>query len=247
MRRHKIKEQQYEWLGFIRKALSIGLVMVILIAFLLAVITLRNLKTLPFQQIKISANGSHIKITTLKDIITQHLDGGFFSLNVSALQSALLSLSWVDNVSLRRVWPNGLEITIQEQQPIACWNNDELITAEGKIFSPPPDTIPKNFPHLQGPDDSASLVLKRFQHFSQELTPLNVVITTLTLTNRHAWFLTLNAHTKVYLGRENIDQRFEQLVHLYPRVIGSHTNQIDHIDLRYPNGLAIQWNNGNEE
>lgn len=222
--------------------------MVILIAFLLAVIiTLRNPKTLPFQQIKISENGSYIKITTLKDIITQHLNGGFFSLNISALQSALLSLSWIDNVSLRRVWPNGLEIAIQEQQPIAYWDSNELITAEGKIFSPPPDTMPKNLPHLQGPEGSASIILKRFQHFSQELTPLNVVITTLTLTNRRAWSLTLNAHAKVYLGRENIDQRFEQLVRLYPRVIGSRTNQIDHIDLCYPNGLAIQWKHGNEK
>ena len=215
--------------------------MVVLIAFLLAVVALRNPKIFPFQQIKISANGSHIKITALRDIITQHVDGGFFSLNVSALQSALLSLSWVDNVSLRRVWPNGLEIVIQEQQPIACWDSNELITAEGKIFSPPHDTMPGNLPRLKGPDDnSASLVLKRFQHFSQELAPLNVVITTLTLTNRHAWSLTLNAHTKVYLGRENIDQRFEQLVRLYPSVISSRINQIDHIDLRYQNGLAVQ-------
>lgn len=240
MKRHKIKKQQYKWLSFIQKALFIGLVMIILITFLLIVIILRNPKTLPFQQIKISVNESHIKITTLRDIITAHVDSGFFSLNVSALQSALLSLSWVNNVSLRRIWPNGLEIIIQEQQPIAWWNNNGLITAEGKIFTPPPDTFPKNLPHLQGPDDSASLVLKRFQHFSQELTPLNIFITTLTLTNRHAWSLMLNAHAKVYLGRENIDQRFEQLVHLYYRVIGSHTNQVDHIDLRYPNGFAIQ-------
>ena len=225
-----------------RKVLSIGLIIIILIAFLLVIITLRNPRILPFRKIKILVNGSHIKITTLKDIITEHMDGGFFSLNVSELQSALLSLSWIDNVSLRRVWPDGLEIAIQERKPIAWWNNNELITAECKVFTPPSadNAFPKHFPHLQGPDDSASLVLKRFQHFSQELTPLHVVITTLTLTNRHTWSLTLNAHAKVYLGRENIDQRFEQLVHLYPRVIGSYTNQVDHIDLRYPNGLAIQ-------
>lgn len=239
MRRHK-KKRQYEWLSFIRKALSIGLVIMILISFLLLIIVLRNPKTLPFQKIKISENGNHIKITTLKDIITEHVGGGFFSLDASKLRSALLSLSWVSNVSLRRVWPNKLEIAIQEQKPIAWWNNNELITAECKVFTPPPDTFPKNFPHLQGPYDSAFLILKRFQHFSQELTSLHVVITTLTLTNRHAWSLTLNAHAKVYLGREKIDQRFAQLVHLYPEIIGSRTNQVNRIDLRYPNGLAIQ-------
>ncbi|QTS83759.1 cell division protein FtsQ/DivIB [Coxiella endosymbiont of Amblyomma nuttalli] len=215
--------------------------MSILIAFLLTLIALCNSNILPFKKIKISVNGNHIRTMTLKNIITQNIDGGFFSLNVSALQLALLSIPWVDNVSLRRVWPNKLEIVIQEQQPIACWDNNALITAEGKIFSPPSDTIPKNLPHLQGPDDSVSLVLKCFRHLNQELMPLSVVvITALTLSNRYAWSLTLNTHTKVYLGRENIDQRFKQLVHLYPSVISSHENQIDHIDLRYPNGLAIQ-------
>lgn len=239
MRRHK-KKQQYAWLSFIRKVLSTGLVIMILISFLLLIIVLYNPKTLPFQKIKISENGNHIKITTLKDIITEHVGGGFFSLNAAKLRSALLSLSWVDSVSLRRVWPNKLEVAIQEQQPIARWNNNELITAECKVFTPPSDNFPKNFPHLQGPYDSAFLILKRFQHFSQELTPLHVFITALTLTNRHTWSLTLNAHVKVYLGRENIDQRFAQLVHLYPKVISSHTNQVNRIDLRYPNGLSIQ-------
>lgn len=223
-----------------RKVLSIGLVTMILIVFLLAAITLHNPKTLAFQKIKISENGNHIKITTLEDIITEHIDGGFFSLNIAALQSALLSLSWVNDVSLRRIWPDKLEIVIQEQQPIAWWNNNELITAEGKVFTPPSGTLPKNLPHLKGPDDSTSLVLKCFQHLNEKLIPLNVTITTLTLTNRYTWSLTLNSHTKVYLGWGNIDQRFEQLIYIYCRVIGSQINQIDHIDLRYPNGFAIQ-------
>ena len=242
-RRHK-KKQRYKRLSFIRKVLSVGLVIIILISFLLLIIMLHDQKVLSFQKIKISENGNYIKIITLKDIATEHTGGNFFSLNIPELRSALLSLSWADNVFLRRVWPDELKIAIQEQRPIAWWNNNELITTECKAFATPPaDTFPKNFsnfPHLQGPDDSVFLVLKRFQHFSQELRPLHVAITTLILTNRHTWFLTLNAHTKVYLGRKNIDQRFAQLIHLYPTVVGSHINQVDHIDLRYPNGFAIQ-------
>ena len=208
------------------------------------IITLRNPKTLPFRQIKITASSDRIKITELEDIVIHHIQGSFFSFNALTLQTALMSLPLVRDVSVRRVWPNTLEINVKEQCPIARWNQDQLITQEGELsYAPIIETIPKNIPQLRGPSDSEEMVLNQFQQFSQLLIPFHVTITTLCLTKLGDWSLILNGCVKVYLGRENIDQRFKQFIRFYSKIIGVNINQVEHIDLRYAHGFAIQWRN----
>lgn len=206
---------------------------------------MRNPKKFPFRQIKITVSDDRIKITELENVVIHHIQGSFFSFNALTLQKALMSLPWVHDVSVRRVWPNKLEINIKEQYPIARWNQDQLISQEGGLSYIPTidDTILKNIPQLSGPNDSEEVVLNQFQQFSQLLIPFHIVITALCLTKIGVWFLTLNGHIKVFLGRENIDQRFKQFIHLYSHIIGVNINRVEYIDLRYSHGFAIRWRN----
>ena len=214
------------------------------ISILAGIFTLRNPKTLPFRQIRIIAGSDHIKITELKNIAIYHIQGSFFSFNALKLQTALMSLPWVHDVSVRRVWPNKLGINVKEQCPIARWNQGQLVTQEGTLsYIPVTATIPKNIPQLNGPSDSEETVLNQFQKFSQLLIPFHVEITTLCLTKSGTWFLTLNSHVKVYLGQDNIEQRFKKFIRLYSQIIGVNINRVEYIDLRYSHGFAIRWRN----
>ena len=218
------------------------LVGIVFVVIVVGIIILCNPKTLPFRQVKITANSNHINMVELNRLVSHHIQGGFFSLNIMALQTTLMSLPWVHDVSVRRIWPNQLKIDLEEQKPIARWNKNQLITKEGEIFSPPIVTIPKNIPQLVGPDnDSKKIVLDRFQQFGQALNPFYIAVTTLSLTRNGVWSFILNGHSQVFLGREHVDQRFKQFIHLYPKIIGANINHVEHIDLRYSHGLAIQW------
>lgn len=225
-----------------RKSITFLLGLIIVSTFLIGILlTLRNPKTLPFRQIRIDAPGVYLKVPELKNVIIQNIRGGFFSLNTHKLQSALMVLPWVSNVSIRRMWPDKLEITIAEQQPLARWNETQLISKLGILFTPPIATIPKDLPQLQGLNNNEKVVFARFKQFNQLLKPLRIKITALRVSDRKAWFLVLNNHIQVYLGHEDIDQRFKKLVQFYQKIIGNRGDRVDHIDLRYPNGLAIQW------
>lgn len=202
---------------------------------------MHNPKILPFRQIKIDIPDAYLQIPELKDVIIQNISGGFFSLNTHKLKSALIVLPWVSHVSIRRTWPDKLEITIVEQQPLARWNGTQLISKLGILFTPPTATIPKDLPQLQGLNNSEKFVLARFEQFNQLLKPLRIKITALRVSDHEAWFLILNNHIRVYLGHQDINQRFKKLVQFYQKIIGNRSDQVDHIDLRYPNGLAIQW------
>lgn len=235
------KKNKYSWTIQLRKSIPSLLGLVVFAVILAGIFTLRNPKTLPFRQIKITATGIHLQISELKNIVIHHINGGFFCFNARELRSALMALPWVYDVSIRRMWSSKLEIAVVEQKPLARWNKTQLVSKIGTLFTPPIATIPKDLPELKGSEGSEKIVLARFEQFDRLLEPLHIKITALRVSDREAWFFVLNNHIQVYLGREDIDQRFEKLVRFYRQIIGNRSEHVEHIDLRYPNGLAVQW------
>lgn len=204
---------------------------------------LNDPRTLPFKTIKVVTTADYIQPKMLQKIIAQQVHGGFFSLNIQALRDRVEAMSWVRRVSVRRVWPSTLVVTVIEQQPVARWGVGQLINSMGQLFSPPATTFPKNMPVLEGPPSMQQQVLAQFRTFSNELKPLHLGITSMMLTPRLAWQLQLSNGIVVMLGRVDVPQRFLQLVKLYPKVVGPRASQAESIDLRYPNGLAVRWLN----
>lgn len=241
MKSRKKNKIKYSWTIQLGKSIPSFLWLVVFSLILAGIFTLRNPKTLPFHQIKITATGIHLKIPELNNIVIHHINGGFFSFNAPELRSALMALPWVYDVSIRRIWSSELEIAVAEKKPLARWNKTQLISKIGTLFTPPIATIPKDLPELQGPKGSEKIVLAQFEQFDRLLEPLHIKITALQVSDREAWFFVLNNHIQVYLGREDMDQRFEKLVRFYRQIIGNRSEQVEHIDLRYPNGLAVQW------
>ena len=224
----------------IKIAASAMLVVVMLAALAWGVVVLKNPKTLPFRQVKISANNAHIKMTALRTVVATHLEGGFFSLQVESLRRSFLNLPWVKGVSFRRIWPDQLIVNVQERHAIGRWG-DQLISAEGKLFRPAAASIPQGLPLLEGPADSLKEVLKQYQYLRKSLSTIGVTISELQLSPRHAWHLVLDGHLDVILGRDNVERRFKRFIALYRKVVGAREKDVVSIDLRYPNGLAIKW------
>ncbi len=205
------------------------------------VFVLRSPNTLPFRHVNIMASDNHISSSDLQNAVTDHVHGGFFSLNVNELRASLLKLPWVYQVSFRRVWPDQLEVDVLEQQPVARWNTDRLINVHGEVFRPPFDTIPKGLPVLEGPEEALPEMLQRYHQFSQWLAPLGVKITEMQMTSRHTVKLTLDGRIQVILGRENVEQHVLKLIDLYPKLIANRADQVEYIDCRYPNGFSVKW------
>jgi len=234
------RQSEINYLRTIKIGTPIFLILVLLMAVVWGVATLKSPKTLPFHHVKISASNVHIKIPRLKNVVIANLKGGFFSLKAQELRQALLALPWIAEVSFRRVWPDQLIINVTEQRAIARWG-DELVNEKGQLFQPELTGIPKNLPFLSGPVDSLKEILKKYHQFSEASSTLGVTITALRLSKRHAWQLLLNGHINVMLGRDNVNQRFKRFINLYPRVVGVREKDVTRVDLRYPNGLAIKW------
>ncbi len=197
----------------------------------------------PVKKIHFITNNNHIPNSLLLQVLRTHWRGSFFVFNNTQLRQAFMRLPWVKNVSMRRLWPDQLKISVVEQQPQATWQQKGVVNQTGQLFYPPVASIPKSLPHLLGPDASYQQVLQKFHSIQTILATLGLSVRSLRLSPRMAWHLELSNGIHVMMGRAGADDRFNRFVRLYPRLIGNNGAIVAAVDLRYPNGIAIEWRN----
>lgn len=203
---------------------------------------IRNPRFMPIKHVKLVATYQHIDQQTLQTIIAPYIaDKGLFSVDAEKLKLALLQQPWIYSVLVKRVWPDQIEIDVIEQQVIAYWNTEGLLNSQGQEFIPDKKTFPTGLPKLQGPEGQQQQMLMVFQQFNSQLTALNLMITELDYNSRGSWKMILNNGIEVILGRAEIEKKFSRFVEVYPKVLANQAQNIIRVDLRYSDGLAVQW------
>ena len=159
----------------------------------------------------------------------------------------LEQLPWVNEVSIRRRWPDRLQVRVREQRPVARWGEQGLVNEQGVIFSPAGQFAKQNrsefaaLPLLSGPEHRSLSLMAQYRNFNQLLRPLGVSLVGLEMEARGAWTLQLNNGIRLIVGRgQSIDklQRFSQV---YGTILKRYAERIDQVDVRYTNGLAVTW------
>lgn len=195
----------------------------------------------PIKQFHIEGQLTHETPQAVQKIIQTGISGGFFSLSVSPAKAQLLAMPWVSHVSFRRVWPATLNVRIDEHQALARFAKNGVLTTEGYVFYPDANTIPADLPELSGPENQAQNLLSFYQTLTPLAKSLGLTIVALNVNAEQSWDLKLSNQMQVILGRVDALKRFQQFVLIYPKMIASSKQVITLIDLRYPNGVAVQY------
>lgn len=219
-----------------------GLVLLLLIVGLLGygASRLLNEQTLPIRHVRVEGDFQHLSTTALQERATEVVRGGFFNVNVETIQRVLLEEPWIREVSVKRVWPDSITVTIQEQVAVARWNDTAMLNADGGLFAPDPGTFPAGLPRLSGPGGAYAQVL-RFYRRLQGILPAAWRISELNLSDRRAWQVGFAGGPAVYLGRRDIDRRTRRLVDYVPASLEEFQGSVESVDMRYTNGFAVQW------
>ncbi len=203
--------------------------------------------SLPVRQVVFTQELPHTRRAELEQALPAALKGNFFSLDLEQVRGTLERLPWVRKVELRRVWPAGLEVKIEEHRPVARWGEGrgELVNSFGEVFAATaPAAEMAVLPLLYGPLGTAPDVLKRYGEFVGSFKPLSQKPVQVTLSPRLAWQLKLESGMVVEMGREQpkspVAVRLQRFIETYPETVGRRAVRPSVVDLRYPNGFAMR-------
>jgi len=190
----------------------------------------------------------HLNPSTIHTVIIPHLKGNFFTINLDIVRKAFESMPWVRKAIVHRQWPNVLTVTIEEHLPLAIWDGSGyLLSKYGDLFAVTLDEIEKYGKPLRvfsGPDGSEKEVLSHLIKFQEWFAPLGLSLDEINLSSSYIWSIKLSNNITVKLGREKnkriFKDRVTRLVKVYPRLLSLLQNNIESIDTRYPNGIALK-------
>src|SRR3990167_3468080 len=192
----------------------------------------------PINVVKISASYQHITRQQLESVLSVHLRDGFFGLSTAALQHDLLELSWIQTVTVKRVWPDSVTITLTEKKPIAVCNG-MLMTETGTLFhADQGDDLPASLPKLMGPVSQQKDVLQIYEKLSKLLEMYGLSAESLQLRENQAWELVLTNGMVLRLGKRDLALRLRRFCRAYPAVFATKSEQLSSVDLRYARGMA---------
>lgn len=196
-----------------------------------------HLPIFPLREVKVNGELNHVTREQLKLIVSHYLQGNFFTLDLVKTRDAFQKLPWVRNVSVRRRWPDKLEVLVEEHRELARWGNIALVNTHGELFHAASD---KELPVFYGPGDGVKEVAQHYQIYGELLRPTGMRVSQVALSPRHAWQIGTDSGMVIELGREQVQQRLKKFADVYDRTLGVLNMQVQYADLRYPNGFAVR-------
>ena len=193
----------------------------------------------------------HINKSLAKQQVLETVQGNFFSVRLEDVKRGFESMPWVRHANVRRVWPNGLIVSIEEQRPFGTWGgaeSHELINNHGEVFAGRVSEVSDDVRLIDfhGPEDAGREVMSLYEKANNWFKPWGAEVTSLALTERYAWHIKLSNGMKVEFGRDEessdktlTEERVARLFKYWPQVQEKWSNRIDAVDLRYANGFAV--------
>ena len=192
-------------------------------------------------RIEVQGPVNYLKPEVLREQLDQHLGEGFISLNLDEIKESVEAMPWVYSASLQRQWPRTLIVYIKEQYPVAVWNEKFYLNAYGEVFEPKGVLAIDGIPNLFGPVGQEKVLLQRYVDYRERFVSSDAILSELSLEPRGAWRVTLKSGVSIKLGRTSVDLKLDRFIKAYQQGLKSQIEEIESIDARYTNGIAVRW------
>lgn len=171
----------------------------------------------------------------------------FFAVDLREAQRRVEAFSWVASSRVERVWPNKLQVWVKEHEPIALWGEQALLSRDGRVFEPADRSAYVHLPRLDGPEGSQELLWRNYLNWSRELGALGMTLVSVRLAPRGAWEMNVGEGLLIKLGREDLEGKMARLQRIFKAQLRDRIPEIEVLDARYANGLAVRWREESRE
>lgn len=225
--------------------LYLGIALAVLFLCFLAYKAIQQTQYFPVKVVHVYG-ARHVNHEEVQAAVLPLVAHNFFSVDLESIKDRLHQFSWVEEVAIRRVWPDRVDVLVTEREPVALWREGNLLSSNGDLFSSGGYQAPLGLPQFVGPEGSQGEMLQFFNDINRRFLLLHAKIAYLELTPYQMWRMVLDNGIRVQIGHKNVLTRLGQFVKVYPKIIGAKAKDVDYVDLRYPSGMAIRWKNASE-
>ncbi len=211
-----------------------------------AVLGAARLPIFPLREVVVSTPLREVTAMQIEYAANNAVSGNFFTVNLDAVRAAFEKLPWVRKASVRRRWPGGLELNIEEHVAAARWKHVEgaearLVDTEGEVFAAASSA---KLPLFIGPEGSAPEILARHRELGDLLAGIGRQPQSVMLSPRQAWQVRLDDGVLIDLGRDQtkspVRERLARFLSVYREAGEKLRAKAEVVDLRYPNGFAVR-------
>ncbi|WP_440874513.1 cell division protein FtsQ/DivIB [Thalassotalea sp. PLHSN55] len=237
------QQEKVHWSFWLGVAFFVAVIIAILSTCWVVTQRMASEEAVPVNSIVIRGEMPYTSKADIDQIMQSINLGNFFHVDVNEVQQKVAKLPWVYSVSVRKQWPDEVQLYIVDQTPVARWNGDFFINSQGQAFQADVSRVNHALPAFFGPEGSEITALDNFKSLNKLLAFKALSIDELVLSERYSWQLILSDGVTLNLGREERVERIQRFMDVYSQIKENkkENQQVDYVDLRYDTGLAVGW------
>ena len=209
-----------------------------------------RLSVFDIKGIAVSGDLSHNNAVTLRANVAPRLSGTFFSVDLPRVRAAFEAVPWVRHATVRREFPNRLQVVLQEHRAVAYWGSEgelRLINNFGEVFEANAGEIEQEkLPRLNGPQGQSAEVLAMYRALEPQFAKMDMPLDELSLSEGGSWRVELESGATIEMGRGGVAEvleRVRRFLATLTQVTSRYARQpsaLESADLRHDNGYAIR-------
>ncbi|MDF1644785.1 MAG: FtsQ-type POTRA domain-containing protein [Pseudomonadales bacterium] len=194
----------------------------------------------PVAAISVGGDTNNIDRSKLQLVLSSMAKQRFFELDVDGIARRIRQMPWVQDVQVRKQWPDRISVTLTERVPVARWGTNALVDEYGQVFSVD-GRLDKfsSLPILQSAEQQDSALVKKFQMIFEKFNRSNLKIERMIRTKADSWSIKLVDGPMVILGKQQFDLRVARFFVLWKTLKPEQIKRISTMDFRYSNGVAV--------
>ncbi len=200
-------------------------------------------ETFTIQKVKIE--GQHrTEPEVLQSLLSRYTATGFLYLDLAAMQTALTALPWIEQATVTQQWPDTVQVTLTEYEPLAIWQQTQtaapiLVSTQATPIEVTPTTDEQaRLPLLVG--EQLSTLVQRYRQVTALFRPTGLQLQQVSCSIRQTCTLQLAEGLSIVLGRDDYYRHLQRFLSVYSRIVDVQDMPVRQVDLRYTNGIAVQ-------
>jgi cell division protein FtsQ len=196
----------------------------------------------PLTQLVIESHFHHVSAEQIRAAARAELQSNFFNVDLTAVRAKIAGEAWIEQVEVRKRWPDTIIVRVLERTAVAHWNDDALMDARATAFQVARAEDIRGLVRLAGPETRRVELLAFYQQSEPSLRQLSLHMTHAQITERGALTVKLSDGSKIMLGRDQQRERWRRLIENLPTLRSKNVgSRLVEVDMRYTNGLAVRF------